>query len=426
MAVSNNNHAAIVPDEMLLLSDVLITTTEEISPSAPRMRTANSDPRLPAHPANTAKEALASSFQTKMLEDKSNAVEQAKGSYVHHNATAAAPSSSLATQLLQRNKAVENSARNVAGTNTLDGTATIDELARVTQHVVMPQEIATTRWEQGMHRLDSFSTKWKPKAAKLRRGFARDIAKIVASPSNRKRLDRARRTLFVGTNNTGADKDKYDTRDDPFGGILVAVDLPSAYMRQPDAKNPFNQKAVVGYERLLTKLPPASCTIYGAGLDYQSAFETRLAGRTQCAIHTFDCTLTDPVRLERFLRHQQKSLRAEQVRLDNLHRSSKLRAGRPNLAYHPWCLGDLSTDEQQSSNDTATNADRKKAYDAGAVDTANTFTLDTVMTNLGHKSDEEDTGGGVDLLKFDIEGYEWQLFGMLLDESITDPTTLPM
>jgi hypothetical protein len=197
-------------------------------------------------------------------------------------------------------------------------------------------------------------------------------------------------------------------------------------MRQPDAKNPFNQKAVVGYERLLTKLPPASCTIYGAGLDYQSAFERRLAARTQCAIHTFDCTLTDPVRLERFLRHQQKSLRAEQVRWDNLHRSSKLRAGRHNLAYHPWCLGDLSTDEQQSSNDTATNADRKKAYDAGAVDTANTFTLDTVMTNLGHKSDEEDTGGGVNLLKLDIEGYEWQLFGMLLDESITDPATLPM
>jgi hypothetical protein len=123
------------------------------------MRTTNRVPRLPAHPAHTAKEALASSFQTKLLEDKSNAVEQRKGPHFHHNTTAAAPSTSLVTQLLRRNKAVENSARNVAGTNTLDGTATIDELARVTQHVVMPQEIATTRWEQGMHRLDSFSTK---------------------------------------------------------------------------------------------------------------------------------------------------------------------------------------------------------------------------------------------------------------------------
>ena len=187
-------------------------------------------------------------------------------------------------------------------------------------------------------------------------------------------------------------------------------------MKRPNPSKPgFNMKAVVGYDKLLTRLPPASCTIYGAGLDYQSAFEKSLAARTRCAIHTFDCTLTTPQKLYRFLKHQFKTLKEGQKYWYN-------GKARPNMAYHPWCVGDpsaLSAVQTPISNGTDIAAVSKKQYDAAAVDTTNTFTLDTIMQRLGHAS------SAIDLLKFDIEGYEWQLFGMLLDSKLTEPSTLP-
>lgn len=55
------------------------------------------------------------------------------------------------------------------------------------------------------------------------------------------------------------------------------------------------------------------------------------------------------------------------------------------------------------------------------------------MDRLGHSAQTpsssnsaiNNTSSAIDLLKFDIEGYEWQLFDMLLDPQLTDPGTLP-
>eukprot|EP00977_Amphora_coffeiformis_P008500 scaffold1923_cov160-Amphora_coffeaeformis.AAC.12 len=266
-----------------------------------------------------------------------------------------------------------------------------------------------------MRQLDQFSTKWADKATALRRRFQREIEKIISSKSNQQKSALAFDVLH--DDNDDETNTNNQTKNDPFASILVAVDLPAAFMTRPNPSKPgFNMKAVVGYHKLLSKLPPASCTVYGAGLDYQSAFEKNLAARTLCAIHTFDCTLTAPEKLYYFLKHQFKTLKQAQKYWHN-------GSYRPNMAYHPWCVGDPSTlltaQARISNKDTNTAAVSNKQYDVAAVHTSNTFTLDAIMQRLGHAS------SAIDLLKFDIEGYEWQLFGMLLDDKLTEPATLP-
>lgn len=248
-----------------------------------------------------------------------------------------------ATSIVEKTRQIQPT-----GPNTINSTS----LPSVMRYV-RRQEWETARWEHRTRQLKRFRTKWAEKATTLRQRFQRDISISVSSKSNQQRSELAFDVLFDDVPPTS-------TTTDPFAKILVAVNLPSDLMKRPDPSRPgFNMKAVVGYERLLSKLPPATCTVYGAGLDYQSAFEKSLAARTGCAIHTFDCTMTAPTKLYRFLRHQFKTLGDAQVywykRLHdgNAPRKKSSSLMRPNLAYHPWCVGDPALLlQQQDANET--------------------------------------------------------------------------
>lgn len=104
------------------------------------------------------------------------------------------------------------------------------------------------------------------------------------------------------------------------------------------------------------------CVIYSIGGNDQWAFEIDALEKTPCSIHTFDCT--GPAR--RF--HPPKHER---------------------LHFHHLCLG--------SEQDAAP----KKCLGKYMVKCGPTWTLGQIQRNFGHRQ--------IDLLKMDIEGWEWPL-----------------
>jgi len=105
------------------------------------------------------------------------------------------------------------------------------------------------------------------------------------------------------------------------------------------------------------------CIVYKAGIADGSGFEERMA-EDGCEVHAFDCTV---------------DLSAPSV------------TGK-KFIFHHWCLG--------FRNKTSF---RGNTYAAGRPAEEFVFkTLSETMAELGHEN--------IDLLKFDIEGFEWGLF----------------
>jgi len=115
-------------------------------------------------------------------------------------------------------------------------------------------------------------------------------------------------------------------------------------------------KIVCGLNKLL---PP--CVIYSIGGNNQWKFELDLLSKTPCEIHTFDCTGPR----ERF--HKPRDDR---------------------LFFHHVCLGTTVKSAPESCTDRNI---------CGEI-----WTIDKIQKELGHKK--------IDLLKMDIEGYEWPIF----------------
>jgi len=135
-------------------------------------------------------------------------------------------------------------------------------------------------------------------------------------------------------------------------------------------------KALVG-ESMLKQLN-GTCVIYGAGVAYESnGFEVKMANRFGCAVHAFDCTMNDEEQLREYI-HNQENL--------------------SNLAFHPWCVGEEGKVTQELFQNSKTY-DYSRAHEA-------MVSLQTIMEWLGHEE--------VDLLKFDVEGFEWKLFDNIL------------
>jgi len=125
------------------------------------------------------------------------------------------------------------------------------------------------------------------------------------------------------------------------------------------------------------------CIIYSIGGNNKWNFELDLLQKTPCAIHTFDCT--GPPR------------RFEKPEHDRLH-------------FHHVCLG---TEHEDA---IAPEACRWVQGKCGA-----TWTLLEMQQQLGHNR--------IDLLKIDIEGWEWPLLNswpLLMEEDLSRQMALPM
>ncbi|BDA51472.1 probable methyltransferase-like protein 24 [Coccomyxa sp. Obi] len=114
---------------------------------------------------------------------------------------------------------------------------------------------------------------------------------------------------------------------------------------------------------LRTLLQGRSCLVYSIGSAGDTSFELEVINRTSCEVHTFDHTLGDHLR--------------------------KQMAKVAGLSFHPIGIGDPSS-----------GAGLQK--------------LDQIMMDLGHE--------WVDVLKIDIETFEWELFS---DFYASEGATLP-
>lgn len=107
------------------------------------------------------------------------------------------------------------------------------------------------------------------------------------------------------------------------------------------------------------------CVIYSIGGNNEWTFEADLLKRTKCHIHTFDCT--------------GKASRFEVPNHDHLH-------------FHHICLG---AQKLIGIGEDHPDCDLKHLC-------GDTWTLEDIQNHFGHKQ--------IDLLKLDIEGWEWPIF----------------
>ena len=118
-------------------------------------------------------------------------------------------------------------------------------------------------------------------------------------------------------------------------------------------------KIICGFEELQQK---KICIVYSIGSNNQWKFELDMISRTQCNVHTFDCTGD----FARF------------------HKPSHSR-----IHFHHICL---------SNKNAAPNLSCDKSRGICGA----TMTLNEIQSMLSHRR--------IDFLKMDIEGYKWPVF----------------
>mmetsp|Transcript_38118 Transcript_38118/g.92254 ORF Transcript_38118/g.92254 Transcript_38118/m.92254 type:complete len:266 (-) Transcript_38118:2414-3211(-) len=112
------------------------------------------------------------------------------------------------------------------------------------------------------------------------------------------------------------------------------------------------------------------CVVYSIGGCNQWEFELDILAKTPCSVHTFDCT-----------RHKKIYTPPESDR----------------LFFHHICLG---TEHEEAPGNCSSRA---RARGPLALKKCGpTWTLDEIRTTLGHHQ--------IDMLKMDIEGWEWDIF----------------
>jgi len=142
-----------------------------------------------------------------------------------------------------------------------------------------------------------------------------------------------------------------------------AGECPTTLLAHAQAKSTDGSKFICGLNVLSSM--GTKCVIYSVGSNNDFTFESSIANATRCEIHTFDCNV-DP-RVPSELKHRVK--------------------------FHQWCFGDRNVE-------TA-------GLDGRPPVKFRTFS-ETLRT-LGHTH--------VDVLKIDIEGYEWDVFDAMLRDS---------
>ncbi|CAB9509807.1 Methyltransferase-like protein 24 [Seminavis robusta] len=243
--------------------------------------------------------------------------------------------------------------------------------------LIRPQEERQYVWEKEKRE----QQKGNDKNAQLRQEFREKVLESANSPANQAlqlkagKLLREAMTKFTAP---GYEPVMDEKKDPVFDEIIVAVDL-EAHLMEPGDGNGQSKKALVG-ETLFGKLD-GDCVIYGAGIAYETSFEVTMAQKnTGCAVHSFDCTMNDVDALTRFIDYQKDIV---------------------NLAFHPWCVGEEDAVDQDVLK-------KSNVYDMSKF-SSNMVRLEEIMERLHHEE--------VDLLKFDIEGFEWKLFDSILQST---------
>jgi len=158
-----------------------------------------------------------------------------------------------------------------------------------------------------------------------------------------------------------------------FEAVQISLPLAPPIIKHDPAKGDGEgDKNIVGLQTL-GKRGGRRCVVYGMGIAWESHFEEQMA-REGCETHAFDCTV-DP--------------------------ASPVVAGK-SFTFHNWCIG------EQGAGFNAGNG-----YLRGKQGGVQFKKLSETMRLLGHDS--------VDVLKFDIEGFEWKLF----ESEILGLKTLP-
>lgn len=165
---------------------------------------------------------------------------------------------------------------------------------------------------------------------------------------------------------------------------FAAVD--NSFGLLPESEIDHSQFRSFGMEgnKNLIKMNHGKCVVYGAGIASDSSFEQSMADRG-CEVHAFDCTL----------KGDEKSV------------------ANKDFKFHNWCLGTPESFDDnmysKSFEDKSTESAKPQYQFQNVSET---------MNLLGHDK--------IDVLKFDIEGFEWNLFqNDLMTGLLTNQTTRP-
>lgn len=152
-----------------------------------------------------------------------------------------------------------------------------------------------------------------------------------------------------------------------FEAVEVSLPLEPPILKHPrDTGSGQGDKNIVGLGQLTRG--GRKCIVYGMGIADDSSFEQQMQ-QHGCETHAFDCTV-DP--------------KAPSV-------------ANKKFNFHHWCIG--SHDNVSFAGNTYVNGDRGSLTSEKKMQFK---TLAETMKDLGHTY--------IDLLKFDIEGFEWPLF----------------
>jgi hypothetical protein len=147
----------------------------------------------------------------------------------------------------------------------------------------------------------------------------------------------------------------------PFADVTITLPLPVALANPSDGQG---QDAKYFSGPLALKNRGSNCVVYAAGLDRQHRFESAMVA-LGCTVHGFDCTVPE-------------------ARSDW------------DFTFHDWCIGVPQSFEGNH-------------YSKAKAQTGENFTfksLTEIKLALGHPR--------IDVLKMDIEGFEWELLAGLL------------
>lgn len=182
--------------------------------------------------------------------------------------------------------------------------------------------------------------------------------------------------LDVGSSDTAAPSHP-EARGNVFEAVEISLPLmPPIIKHDPSLGAGQGDKNIVGMNQMTRG--GHRCIVYGLGIANDPGFELQMQ-RAGCETHAFDCTLDphDPVV-----------------------------AGQP-FKFHNWCIGKQSN-VSFTNNIYVPSQDKAKKFQFKSL-------ADT-MAELGHTY--------IDLLKFDIEGFEWQLIETEILPSATPPEQL--
>lgn len=188
-------------------------------------------------------------------------------------------------------------------------------------------------------------------------------------------LAEEKRQLLEDGSKDGAAPYAPDARGSVFEAVEVSLPLEPPVLKH-DRSTGAGQgdKNIVGLSQLTRG--GRNCVVYGIGIADDSSFEQQMQ-TLGCETHAFDCTVA---------------------------KNAPSVTGK-TFKFHPWCIGQKKNVSMQSSLYVKTDDDKLQFK-----------SLSETMKELGHSY--------IDLLKFDIEGFEWQLFHTQLLNSEHAPEQL--